>query len=193
MLQIVGIDAINTKDYRQVENMIVSHLQSLRNTPQFKDSLFCFMPEMNLNHFETARVIDLVEDRFQPLYVVSHDSTGKKRLGVLTTDEEKRNYTFFVQRGLQERTLAWSKALIGANTERDKAALVDQINNWKEHIKQAKDAFGKTKITVGGKDGGAKKDDLFISFAIAGYIAHVTMASPAFLRFARQHRVILPA
>ncbi len=183
--QIVGLDAINTKDYHAVDNMITNHLSSLRRKPQFKNSLICFMPEMNLNPYETQRTIEVAE-RFQPVYVVSYDTQGKGRPGVLTTDVEKLNYTAAVQNNLQNRTLYWARDMVGAHLDVDMSALVDQMNAWKRHVKLPANPYGKLKIFMDGKEGGAKKDDLFIAMAIATHVSRQTLMNPVFTTWANK-------
>ena len=58
--QILGVDAMHTKDVRQTHNLLVNHLATIRRMPVFTHCKFVLIFESNLA-FESQHLLHAVE------------------------------------------------------------------------------------------------------------------------------------
>ncbi len=185
--QILGVDALHTKDVRQTHKLLVEHLAHIRSIPVFARCKFVFVFESNLA-FESQHLLHAVQEaKIHNWVSLSEGQQGS--LGWLTTAERKArarcgasHLPSRLRCGacaqqqmclLVREALSVGKIAIGddffstelAKTEA-KMRIRDELGSYCVVTEPAKTTFGKIRTTYTGKLYG-KQDDLAIAIQLA--------------------------
>lgn len=138
---------------------------------------FFFLARRNFGGSVLASRIANICSKFGPIGHMSQDPvTGKKRVGVVTTAQVKERARVDLARLLRTDNVRFSKDFVSADGGmRDE--ICTQLNNYQYHIKEAKDEFGKAKVTLSGK-GFNKSDDLAIVVNLLSFWPATFYANP---------------
>ena len=135
------------------------------------------IPENNLG-FESSHIEKYV-NRLPNVFVFHEDPDA--RAGVRKSHQNTDDYQICVEDMLRKRQLFFNRDLFTTSKKHEKAngstksitdELRQQLERYHWEIQAAKDAFGKKKITMTGKMGGAQ-DDLYIALAMLAFWGNV--------------------
>ena len=138
----------------------------------------CVIPENNLG-FESSHIADYC--RGMPNVFIFSENPDDIREGVRKTAQNTDDYQRVVNDVLRRRQCFFDKNLfttskaherINGDCKTIKEELRLQLERYHWEVAEAKDAFGKRRITLTGKMGGAQ-DDLYVSLAMLFYWARV--------------------
>ncbi len=108
-----------------------------------------------------------------PYVWVFHENEDE-RAGVRKTQQNTDDYQICVEDMLKKRLISWDRTLFTVSKNYEKsngdttaieAELRQQLERYHWEVEEAKNNFGKRKIVMTGKMGGAQ-DDLYVSFAM---------------------------
>jgi hypothetical protein len=184
---IVGLDHSGSADPSEVNNMIYTHVLSLRKHTQFAASTFVIIIEANMSWLETHRVAQLCDrPELQPVMVESRDPTGKGRIGVVTDEANKAAYVQNLRFLMQEKRLSYLEEMIGADVNASIRELESQLRQFKRAIKiPTLPEHARYAVNYSGK-GHSKKDDLALALMIGCYWSLIIRQSPEFNTIARR-------
>lgn len=139
---------------------IQRHYKALRRSVAYRESLLVIFIESNMGYVWSDRVKGELEDLgISPVMVVSQDSSGNGRPGVITTARSKDAGIMRLREALTDESLVFAKELVSEDPEKAKALLCQQCRDYRI-IQRAPDDrdFGKAKATYSGKTAGRKDD-----------------------------------
>jgi hypothetical protein len=137
----------------------------------------------------------LLEAYFYPsLKCVRRDKSKERRYGVFTDRTAKNMYNIFMKDVLSQNLVYWS-SLFTTNTKTAKDSLVGATRDMKERFYnqlrqmrlevieeklEGSSLEGPKDYITGKGGGGARKDDIWAAFCIAGVHAQVTIRQPGY-------------
>ena len=109
-------------------------------------------------------------DKFKPCLHMTRDTTGKKRIGCVTTHETKEAMRLSLQQLLRTESILFAKKFFSDDAS-SKGEICEQLKNYRylDRVGQAGQAAGKKILT--GKING-KNDDLCIVACMLSYWPH---------------------
>jgi len=155
----------------QQSELVRKHIARLRQHVHFARVPIWVIPENNLG-FESSHIADYV--RGMPQVYVFSENPEDIREGVRKTQQNTDDYQRCVNDMLRKRQCFFDKDLfttskahekINGDTTSIRNELRNQLERYHWEIAEAKDGFGRRKITMTGKMGGAQ-DDLYVAFAM---------------------------
>lgn len=158
----------------QQHELIHKHIARIRQKEHFARVPICVIPENNLG-FESSHIADHV--RGTPNVFVFSENPDDIREGVRKTAQNTDDYQRCVNDMLRKRQCFFDRDLFTVSKAHEKVSgdcssikqeLRNQLERYHWEMSEPKDAFGKRRITLTGKMGGAQ-DDLYVSFAMARF------------------------
>ena len=164
--QVIGVDALHTRDVRHTHRLLVKHLIALRCIPIFAPCKIVFVFESNLA-FESQHLLHAVEAAGIKNWVsLSEGQQGT--LGWLTTNERKEQMCLLLREALTVGKIALSEHFFSIEMTKLEARnrLEDEVGSYCVVTEAAKTTFGKVRKTYTGKLYG-KQDDLCVAVQLA--------------------------
>ena len=164
--QILGVDAMHTKDVRQTHKLLVDHLAKIRSMPVFMHCKFVLIFESNLA-FESQHLLHAVEGAGIKNWVsLSEGQQGT--LGWLTTNERKQQMCLLLREALTVGRIAIAHEFFSNELKHTEAKLriKDELSSYCVVTEPPKTTFGKVRTTYTGKLYG-KQDDLCIAIQLS--------------------------
>lgn len=186
---IVGIDRTPSADSDDVNDMLYRHWASIRSDPRYKSSVIVLYVESNMSYIETDRVVRIAQQlTLQPMYITSHDSSGKNRPGVITTEQNKIAYCDTLKRLLTDHRIRYCDRMIGSDTLSCLHQLEEQMRQFRRAVKEPlqNPEFTNVRVSFTGK-GYNKKDDLVMTLMMALYFSFGTRDEPQFTRLCQKN------
>jgi len=165
-LQIVGVDALHTKDVRQTHKLLVAHLAKVRKLSAFAHCKLVLIFESNLA-FESQHLLHAVEAAGIKNWVsLSEGQQGT--LGWLTTNERKQQMCLLLREALSVGKIAIAHDFFSNELKITEAKLRinDELSSYCVVTEPPKTTFGKVRTTYTGKLYG-KQDDLCIAIQLS--------------------------
>lgn len=154
--------------------MIRRHLERIRQNPHFGTNVpIWVIPENNLG-LESSHIEKFVR-KMRNVHVYHEDD--EERSGVRKTQQNTDDYQILMEDMLKKRRLYFDKqaftvskghAKPNGDMTSIKTELRSQLERYHWEVKQARDSFGKRRITMTGKMGGAQ-DDLYVSTVMLAF------------------------
>ena len=164
--QVLGVDALHTRDVRHTHRLLVKHLLAVRAIPLFSVAKAVLIFESNLA-FESQHLLHAVEAAGIKNWVsLSEGQQGT--LGWLTTNERKEQMCLLMREALTVGKIALSDHFfsIELTTQEAKSRIEDELSSYCVVTEAPKTTFGKVRKTYTGKLYG-KQDDLCIALQLA--------------------------
>lgn len=152
--------------------MLLRHALSLRRHSVYRGAAIVLITESNMSFIQSshvARLLDIPDIR--PLVVVSEDSKGEGRVGVITGQNEKVAYIEAVRFLMQSKRLSWAAddQLISDRPVKLREEMCKQMMAYRRERKDPREVgWTDTKVKIFGKSHGMQ-DDLFIALQMAIY------------------------
>jgi hypothetical protein len=176
--KIIALDSEAVKDPHQRDELLRRHIDRLNANPQYQRAKKYFIPENNLA-MEAAHLETTVNA--YPDITTYWEKPGVKP-GVNKTNATTRNYQFLMSNTLRHRCLLFAQNIYTVSRKRNSdmilAMLRDQFERYHEERKEAKDVFGRDRVTLTGKSGD-KQDDLLIATLQCLYWARAIVRDPS--------------
>ncbi len=120
--------------------------------------------------------------------IVSRDSKGLNRPGVITGENEKRHYTDTINEALSSEALVYAHDFISDDTKMNQAKLEEQLHLFRRVVKVSTDdnQFAKPKITYSG----CGHDDMVMALGIVLFFSRLTRQSAEYTKEAREQGFI---
>jgi hypothetical protein len=176
-----------------VVKMLEGHLHKIRMSKVYQGVRIYVFIEANYGGSWAVDVIKNIvdQDQFQPLEVVTYDTTNKGRHGIWMTDNVKECMAGVMQMSMSGGHLVFAKEFITAtapNAKTIQTTFREQCVNYRlELVKPLDEATGTSKKKYTGKTGSGRKDDLCICAQIALYFSGKKRLEPGFRALANQH------
>lgn len=145
----------------------------MRQIEQFKNVHVVVIPENNLG-LSSSHIDSYVHDIDN--VSVFHEN-NKDRIGIRKTEQNTDDYQICVEDMLRKGQIYFSSELFTTSKKfehpdgemhKAKLELREQLERYHWEVLKAKDVFGKEKIAMTGKMGGAQ-DDMYVAFAMTAY------------------------
>lgn len=171
--QITGLEAESTGTHDQQKNLITRHIARLRQEEHFRNIPIWVIPENNLG-LEASHIESYVTHL---AHVYVYHENENERAGVRKSHQNTDDYQICVEDMLRKRLISFSRHLFTTSKKFEKAdgntkgitdELRQQLERYHWEVQEAKDAFGKRRITMTGKMGGAQ-DDLYVALAMLAF------------------------
>lgn len=164
--QVLGLDAIRTKDVRETHKAFLAHIQKVRAIKNLESATLVFCLESNLA-YEAQHLIHCVQQNGIKKWCALTEGANQT-LGWLTTNERKESMTFQVRDALAVGSIVFSDEFFSNShgIREIKQQLQDELRNFCILVEPSKTPFGKTKKTYSGKVGG-RNDDMVIALQLA--------------------------
>jgi hypothetical protein len=155
------LEAQTVRNHSEQKSLIVRHIQRLRQDERFRSVPIWVIPENNLG-LEASHVEKFVT-KLRNVYVYHEDDEA--RAGVRKSETNTDDYQILMEDMLRKRRIHFSHNLFTVSKNHEKPngdttsielELRNQLERYHWEIQQAKDAFGKRRITMTGKMGGAR-------------------------------------
>lgn len=167
--QLLGVDALRTKDVRSTHALVVKHIAAVRTISGLENSTVVLSLESNLA-FECQHIVHAIQAAGVKRWVCLSEGAGGT-IGWLTTNERKESMCFMLRDALKVGNIALSAEFKTTNLETKEALrmLEDEMGRFAIIVEPPKTTFGRTRRTYTGKIGG-QQDDIVIcvQLAIAG-------------------------
>lgn len=127
--------------------MLENFLRQIRQHPLYKKAFIFFCPEHQGEYTRAAFYASVaMQQEFQPLYVISRDSTGQGRPGVPTGPIEKILYVAALNRILNDQTIHFAESMLLGYDYKEKKAVNKEEAMIKKLLEQIKNYHRVTKI-----------------------------------------------
>ena len=107
---IIAMDSHPVKGHDQIQNLLIGHIEGIRQKNIFKDSWIIFIPEANLGH--EADHMEFMIRNYRRVYTVRE----KERIGIMTTNVRKELYAMETTRYLSQHAIDIYTNFIVTNT-----------------------------------------------------------------------------
>jgi hypothetical protein len=176
-----------------IEEMVVSHLQTLEAMPQCKGAYKHIIIEANMSYISADLVATWCRRKqFTNMIIDSKDSTDRGRVGVWTGAYEKEAYSYMLRDQIKEMNLFFSSYLFGKEIEKAKREFMSQLRTFRLERQDPSDpSFGKYKYSFTGKTKGGNKDDMVLAVMMAIYWGTRKRENPQFITWAKQYGIRL--
>ena len=181
------------RDHDEQQYLITQHIRRLRQHEHYQTVPIWVIPENNLG-LESSHIEKFVTRL--PGVRVYHEQE-EARAGVRKSQQNTDDYQILFEDMLKKRrmffaydlfTVSKGHAKKNGDTTSITNELRDQLERYHWEIKQANDAFGKRRITMTGKMGGAQ-DDLYISTVMLAFWPKVMQTEARLAQGANGSRV----
>lgn len=161
------------RTHAQQKHLINRTIARIRELEHFRNVSIVLIPENNLG-LESSHIESYVTG--VPNVTVFHEN-DEDRAGVRKSHQNTDDYQICIEDMLRKKLLMFDRDMfttskahvkIDGNTDSIKKELRNQLERYHWEVQEAKDAFGKKKITMTGKMGGAQ-DDLYVAVAMLGF------------------------
>ena len=123
----------------------------------------------------------LGDDKYKPVHFECSDRNGAHKAGVWTDGKNKEQMVHLLNQSLAEHSLVFARTIIGAEPERDRVALIKQMEMYRKDVKEPFDLVrGKTRVSYSGKSPGVK-DDLAMTLQICLYWSQCKLRDSRYL------------
>ena len=164
--QILGVEALHTKDVRQTHRLLVEHLATIRRIPIFTHCKLVLIFESNLA-FESQHLLHAVDNAGIKNWVsLSEGQQGT--LGWLTTNERKQQMCLLLREAMTVGKIALAREFFSneLGAPGAKTRIKDELSSYCVVTEAPKTTFGKVRQTYTGKLYG-KQDDLCIAIQLS--------------------------
>ena len=164
--QILGVEALHTKDVRQTHKLLVEHLATIRRMHVFAHCKMVLIFESNLA-FESQHLLHAVDNAGIKNWVsLSEGQQGT--LGWLTTNERKQQMCLLLREAMTVGKIALAREFFSneLGTAAAKTRIKDELSSYCVVTEAPKTTFGKVRQTYTGKLYG-KQDDLCIAMQLS--------------------------
>jgi hypothetical protein len=161
------------RTHAQQKNLLEKHVARIRQNEHFRNVPIWVIPENNLG-LESSHIESYVT-RMANVFVF-HENADE-RAGVRKSHQNTDDYQIRVEDMLKKRLISFSAGLFTTSHAHEKSngdtksitdELRQQLERYHWEVQEAKDAFGKRRITMTGKMGGAQ-DDLYVALAMLAF------------------------
>ena len=183
--QVVGIDALQTREVRRTHELFHNHLMRIRQMPMLKDATAVLCLESNLA-FESQHLIHyLQKNGFQNWLSLSEGARGE--LGFLTTASTKERQALMLREALKVGKVSFTERFfsLSMTCAEAKERLSGELRNFSVIKEPGKSFFSKPRITYSGKLNGMQ-DDCVIVLQLSLLAQRTFFESPKYERFAAQ-------
>ena len=183
--QVLGVEALITRDVRQTHSLLLSHLNMIRSMPLLEGAMAVLSFESNLA-FESQHLLHhLHAHRFKnwvSLAEGAHDA-----LGWHTTAARKETMALLLREVLRVGRISYSRRFfsITMGSDEAKVRVANECRNFSVVVDPPKTAFAKTRKTYTGKIGGLQ-DDVAIALQLALAASKTFFESSKYANFSRQ-------
>lgn len=189
-MQIVGVDHTRSHKPDEVDQMLLRHLIKIRQCSVYSRSAIVLIIEANLSWIVAEGVAKLLSRvEFQPVVVLSEDSTPRHRAGVWTGEYEKVVYIDTLRQYMNTGHVHWAKEdeFISDRPVAVREELCKQMMAYRRERKEpAQEGWNQAKTKIFGKAHGLQ-DDLMMALQMSLYWGLTKLGDPDFaaLRNAR--------
>lgn len=161
----------------------MDHFRAIRASNEGREALLVVYIENNMSHVWAERISTKLKKRFNPILVVSHDSTDKNRPGVTTTQKSKESGVIRLQQALEEDGIRFAKTMISKEPAKHRQLVCQQAKAYRQHVKQPSDLnYGVVRSSMNGKGPGLQ-DDVITCLHQDMELSAVMRKDPAFVAF----------
>ncbi len=165
--QIVSMDRSASADPRDIAKMLTTHVLKLRQNAIYKHAVIRIAIEANYSQIDANRVKQLLTgEQFGDIQWVYKDPTKDNRVGIWTTNENKKAYAMEIQRCIANLRIA--EDYLSQDNTPDKCCIPEsckQLKNFRMDLQQKVGGVGDVTVRLTGK-GVGKKDDLVLAMGI---------------------------
>jgi hypothetical protein len=164
--QLLGVDAVRTKDVRSTHALVVKHIAAVRTISGMQNATCVLSLESNLA-FECQHIVHHIQGAGVKRWVCLSEGQGGT-IGWLTTNERKESMCFQLRDALKVGNIALSAEFVTTNLEKKEALrmLEDEMGRFSIITEPPKTMFGRVRRTYTGKLGG-QQDDMIITMQLA--------------------------
>ena len=180
--QILGVEALHTRDVRHTHRLLVRHILAVRQIPILSHCKAVLIFESNLA-FESQHLLHALENNNVKNWVsLSEGQQGA--LGWLTTNERKEQMCLLLREAMNVGRVAISDYFFSVELQQleAKKRIKDELLNYCVVTEAPKTTFGKNRKTYTGKLYG-KQDDLAIAIQLAMIGAQKFFQDPKYRNF----------
>tara|TARA_Y100000389_G_scaffold167628_1_gene172903 strand:+ start:273 stop:788 length:516 start_codon:yes stop_codon:yes gene_type:complete len=152
---------------QQLEEFLLDHLASLRALKCVGDADIVTCIEQNYGGWVGASRVAAICSASRPVRHLSGDSTGKNRVGVVTSSDTKEGMRFALQQFLRSERVHFAKRFV-SKTVGAREELCSQLKAYRFVDKGREDDLLVRRRGLSGKHGG-KLDDLCIALQLLAY------------------------
>jgi len=157
-LQVLGLEALITRDVRKTHELLLNHLKMIRRMPLLENATAVLSFESNLA-FESQHLLHALHQcDFKRWVSLAEGAQGA--LGWLTTNSRKESMALLVRECLRVGRISYSRFFFSISMTRDEAKtrLGNELRNFSVVTEPPKTHFAKTRKTYTGKLGGLQDD-----------------------------------
>lgn len=181
---ILGVDCEEKCIASDVEERIHGHFQNIRNTKLTANSVIVLIMEANSSWIDVDRVHNIAM-QYEPIHVISKDSTGRGRKGVFLDKHLKQLYFEDLRRAFQKNLINVYRNVRGKEIEKDIKAMWKQVQVVRLEVDEKPDnPFKKARTTITGKSAG-QQDDMAITLAMCVFWSRFLQTDVQFINYKR--------
>jgi hypothetical protein len=142
--QVLGVEALITKDVRRTHALLYEHLATIRAHPAFRSALFVLSFESNLG-FESQHLLHYLHGQKLDKWVSMSEGAGGSH-GWLTTGARKEAMALSLREAIRIGRISFSKFFFSISMETAATAkqrILDEMLNFSVVTEAPKNAFGK--------------------------------------------------
>lgn len=181
---LIGLESFPSKMAFENDNLIISHIESIRRDARFQNSMAIFIIENNYG-LESERMGTLIEQNISNVLIMSEKDDGQ-HTGFRTTNTMKTQAVETVRAKITEEALLFSDdhtlVTVSKNHKPQviKDILINQMSEFAEVLRESE--VDKPKKFYSGK-AGSGKDDLIITLLLACHWSEFFYKAPKYLTY----------
>ena len=185
-VQVLGIEALITRDVRQTHALLLRHLRQIRAMPFLAHALAVLSFESNLA-FESQHLLHAITESGFAKWV-SLSEGAHSGLGWLTTADRKEAMALQLREAMRIGRISFSNHFFSLSMTRESAKkrLGDEMRNFSVIVEPPKSHWAKSRKTYTGKLGGLQ-DDVCIALQLVLTAQREFFTNPKYSKFSSQH------
>tara|TARA_B110000858_G_C17760589_1_gene454318 strand:+ start:873 stop:1475 length:603 start_codon:yes stop_codon:yes gene_type:complete len=182
LTQVLGVEALITREVRNTHKLFIDHLIHLRKLPVLSHTISVLCLESNLG-FESQHLLHYLKESNYPRWI-SLAEAARGDLGFLTTHSTKEKMALTLREVLQQNAISYHNDFfsLSLGNREAKQRLRDEISNYSILTQPPTQPFGKTRRTYTGKTSGLQ-DDTAIALQLAVVSTRIFFSSSKYVSF----------
>lgn len=180
--QVLGAEALVTREVRNTHKLFIDHLIQIRKIPLLAHTVSVLCLESNLG-FESQHLLHYLQESNFPRWV-SLAEAARGELGFLTTNSTKEKMALALREALQQSAISYHTNFfsLSMGAVEAKTRLRDEILNFSVITTPPTQPGGKVRKAYSGKISGLQ-DDTVISLQLAVCATRIFFQSPKYSAF----------
>ena len=181
-LQVIGVEALITREVRNTHRLFLDHLIQVRKIPLLAHTISVLCLESNLG-FESQHLLHYLSESNFPRWI-SLAEAARGELGFLTTSSTKEKMCLSLREALSQGSISYHPNFFSHSLGvfDAKRRIKDEVSNFSIITEPPKTHGGKVRKTYTGKLGG-QQDDTAIALQLAVCSTRIFFQSPKYSNF----------